>query len=104
MNQIKLFFADVESELKGTPGIQNLQNDTGTAVDIVAILNWVYAIAGVVAVGFIVFGAVKYVTAQGEPGKIREASQTLAFTVVGLIIIMLATVITNFVFTSIEGA
>ncbi len=65
--------------------------------DITMILNWVYGFAGVVAVGFIVYGAVNYVMTQGDPGKIKQAGQTIAFALIGLAVVLLAAAITNFV-------
>jgi hypothetical protein len=64
---------------------------------IVSILNWTYAIAGLVAAGFIVYGAVNYLMAQGESAKIKQASQTIAFAVIGLIVVLIATAVTNFI-------
>ena len=66
-------------------------------LDVKAILNWIYALTGIVAVGFIVYGAVNYVMSQGEPGKIKQASQTIVFAVIGLIVVLLAAALTNFV-------
>lgn len=68
-----------------------------TDLNVALILNWVYAFAGLVAVGFIVYGAVTYATTQGDPTKIRHASQSIAFALVGLAVILLAAAITNFV-------
>ncbi len=86
-------FADLKSSLSGAT--QNMPKNT--SVEIVGILNWVYAFAGLVAAGFIVYGAINYVMTQGDPGKIKQASQTIAFAIVGLIIVLLAAAITNFV-------
>lgn len=86
-------FADLKSSLSGAT--QNMPKNTG--IEIVGVLNWVYAFAGLVAAGFIVYGAINYVMTQGDPGKIKQASQTIAFAVVGLIIVLLAAAITNFV-------
>lgn len=74
---------------------------TGSDLDITAILNFVYALSGLIAVVFIVYGGILYSTAQGDPGKIKTAGQTLAFAIIGLIIVLLATVFTNFIFTSV---
>lgn len=68
-----------------------------TDIDVVSILNWVYAITGLIAVGFIIYAAVIYVTSQGDPAKYKQASQTIAFAVVGLAVVLLAAAITNFV-------
>lgn len=86
-------FADLKSSLSGAT--QNMPKNT--SVEIVGILNWVYAFAGLVAAGFIVYGAINYAMTQGDPGKIKQASQTIAFAIVGLIIVLLAAAITNFV-------
>ena len=86
-------FADLKSSLSGAT--QNMPKNT--SVEIVGILNWVYAFAGLVAAGFIVYGAINYVMTQGDPGKIKQASQTIAFAIVGLIIVLLAAAITNFI-------
>ena len=68
-----------------------------TEISVQSILNWVYALAGLVAVGFIVYGAVNYVTTQGDAGRVKQAGQTIAFAVIGLAVVLLAAAITNFV-------
>ncbi len=68
-----------------------------TKLDIPAILTWVYSFAGIVAVGFIVYGAISYAMSQGDPGKIKQASQTIAFAFVGLLVVLLAAAITYFI-------
>lgn len=68
------------------------------------ILNWVYAIAGLVAVIYIIYGAISYVMSDGNPNKITKARQTLTFAFIGLTIILIATAITNFVFVTINNA
>ncbi len=100
--KIMEFFADIKDtfESAGGEGLNRIRQ-TGTDIDITVILNFVYALAAVIAVAFIVIGGVTYATGQGDPGKIRQAGQTLAFAIIGLIIVLLATVLTNFVFTSV---
>ena len=96
---LKILAADVikpnniKKSLKGATG--NIPKNTDISVQ--AILNWVYAFAGLVAVGFIVYGAINYVTTQGDPGKIKQAGQTIALAVIGLAVVLLAAAITNFV-------
>ena len=74
---------------------QNIPRNTD--LSIADILNWVYAFGGLVAVGFIVYAAVIHATTQGDPSKIRQANQTIAYSLVGLAVILLAAAITNFV-------
>ena len=97
-----MILADIKDTLEsaGGKGIDRIK-ETGKDLDIMGILNFAYAVAAIIAVAFIVFGGIQYSIAQGEPGKVRQAGQTLAFAIVGLIIVLLATVFTNFVFTSV---
>lgn len=83
--------------------MQELPGQTGQ-LDVQVILNWVYGVAGILAVIFIVYGGVNYVIAQGEPGKIRTGGQTLAYALVGLAIILLAAAATNFAFMMVGKA
>lgn len=87
------FLADMKSSLSGAASNMPHNNN----IEVVDVLNWVYAFAGLVAVGFIVYGAVNYAMTQGDPGKIKQASQTIAFAVVGLVIVLLAAAITTFI-------
>ena len=82
-----------KEQLKGAA--DNIPKNTD--LSIADILNWVYAFGGLVAVGFIVYAAVIHATTQGDPSKIRQANQTIAYALVGLAVILLAAAITNFV-------
>lgn len=62
-----------------------------------SILNIVYFIVGIVAVGMIIYAGIQYLTANGEPDKAKKAMNTIIFSVVGLIVIIAAFAITNFV-------
>ncbi len=75
--------------------IQKIPKNTN--ISVVSILNWIYALMGLLTAGYIVFGAVKYVLSQGDPGKIKEASQAITYAVVGLIVVLVAAGITNFI-------
>lgn len=72
--------------------------------DVQNVFNWAYGAAGLVAVIFIIKSGVEYLISQGDPGKIRKATQGLIFSIVGLIIVLLAAVITGFVISSVGGA
>ena len=85
--------SNMQTELKDA--VENIPHNTD--LDVTKIFNWVYGFAGIVAVGFIVYGAMLYVTAQGDSGKIKQASQTITFAVIGLIIVLVAAAITNYI-------
>lgn len=59
------------------------------------ILSWAYLMAGVVAVVFIVKSGFEYIISQGDPSKLQKAKRGLIMSVVGLIIVILASIITN---------
>ena len=64
---------------------------------IVNIINWVMGILGFVAVIAIIIGGVQYMTSTGDPGKVKKAKDTILYAVIGLIIIIFAAAIVNFV-------
>ena len=67
------------------------------------ILNAVIAVAGIVAVIFIVKGGFDYMTSSGDAGKVQKAKQTILYAVIGLIICALSFAIVNFVIIGLLG-
>ena len=65
------------------------------------ILKGIIAIAGLIAVIFIIVGGVSYMTSAGDPGKVKKAKDTILYALIGLIVCALAFVIVNFVITKI---
>ena len=62
-------------------------NDFETLVSNIAV--WVRRISIPIAVIFIVFAGIKFITSQGNPEKITEARRMLLWTIVGLAIIFI---------------
>lgn len=89
MKTLYIFATELEQGLKKI-------KDANVDLNVTSILNWVYAISGIIAVGYIVYGAVNYVNSQGDASKAKQAAQTLVWAVIGLGVIILATAITNF--------
>lgn len=75
-----------------------------TVAQIQDVFNWAYTVAGIVAVIFIIKNAVNYMVSHGDPGKTKQATQGIIYAVVGLVIVLLAAMITTFVITAINGA
>ena len=75
-----------------------------TATMIQGIFDWAYTVAGIVAVIFIIKSAVNYMLSHGDPGKTRMATQGIIYSVVGLVVVILAAVITTFVISAVNGA
>ena len=82
----------------------SLPGQNFTKVQVQNAFNWAYTVAGLVAVAFIIYGGIKYVISQGDPGKTRSATQTIIYAVVGLIVVLMAAAITSLVTGSVSGA
>ena len=102
MNILKVF-ADGLSDVKGT--ISDLPNSSGVSGgNLTNVLYWIYAMGGIIAVAVIVYAGIKYVMSQGDPGKVKQASQIVAYAVIGLIVVVLAAAITAFATGVIGGS
>ncbi len=55
-----------------------------------AILDMVLHLAGLVAVGFVIYGGIQLITSRGEPDGMVRARQTIINALVGLVITMVA--------------
>ena len=55
------------------------------------IAKWLFNVALVVAPIMFVIGGFYYITAQGDPAKIKKAGDLITWTAIGLILIMLTT-------------
>ena len=62
-----------------------------------SILNVVYSLIGIVAVIFVIIGGFKYMTSQGEPGRVQQAKNTILYALIGLVITVSAFAITAFI-------
>lgn len=60
-------------------------------------LDLVYFIAGTVAVIVIIIGGIMYASSSGDAGRVTKAKNLLTYSIVGLIIVLVAFVITSFV-------
>lgn len=61
------------------------------------IINWVLGLLGIVAVIMILYGGFMWLTAGGSEDRITSAKKIISAAVVGLVIILLAWAIVNFV-------
>ena len=61
------------------------------------VLNSVYFAVSIAAVGVIVFGGFRYTLSQGDSGKIKRAKDTIMYALIGLLIVLSAFTITNFI-------
>lgn len=62
-----------------------------------AILDDLLRIAGIVAIAFIVYGGILYVTSQGEPDKTKQAMNTIVNALIGLAVALVAVAFVSFI-------
>lgn len=90
------------------PGYNNIQPPTGvptgglgsggTLEKIIQIGIQILIILGVVlALFFIIFSAIQWVTSEGDKQKLQAARNRLTYTIIGLLVILLAIFLVNFV-------
>jgi len=60
-------------------------------------LNLVYFLAGTISVIVIIIAGIMYASSSGDAGRITKAKNLLTYSVVGLIIVLVAFIVTNFV-------
>ena len=65
------------------------------------IISTVLFLVGIICVGMIIFGGVKYATSAGDPSKATSAKNTLTYAIIGLIVAASAYAIVTFVTGSI---
>lgn len=98
------FFTSLQ-QFAQQPTIQITKNDLGLPdgptqigpTQVEAILGTVYVAAGVVAVLAIIIGAIRFMSANGEAAKVATAKNVISYAVVGLVVVLMASAITNFV-------
>lgn len=63
------------------------------------IINILLTILGIIAVIMIIFGGIRYTTSAGDASRVKAAKDTIMYSVVGLVVAILAFAIVNFVTT-----
>lgn len=96
MNSLRIIATSIKNQVRHANGGAEAGNDALMG-SVKNIINGVMIIIGVVAVIMVIVGGVNYATSQGDPSKITKAKKTIIAGIAGLIIVMLAFAIVNFV-------
>ena len=64
------------------------------------LINVFTSVMGFLAVAMIIYGGFMLLTAQGDPARIKRGKDVVLYSVIGLILVMLAYAIVNFVMNS----
>lgn len=70
---------------------------------VINVINWVLGLLGIIAVIMILVGGFQWMTAAGNEEKVEKAKKIISAAIVGLIIILLAWAIVNFVIGTAEN-
>ena len=68
-----------------------------------AVLDLLLMVAGVITVGFIIYGGIKYILSQGQPDSTRAALHTIINALVGGVIAMMGVAIVSFIGSRLGG-
>jgi hypothetical protein len=84
---------------------QILGNGTNSGIVLIAlgIVDILLRLAAMVAVGYVIWGGVKYMTSQGESGELAAAKHTIINALVGLAIALVATTVVVFAGNRLAG-
>ena len=67
-----------------------------------SIVRWIIGISGVVAAIFLVYGGITYVTSSGDAGKVEKAKKVILYSLIGLAIVGLSSLITGAISSAIR--
>ena len=81
----------------GQEEMKTTENNHDISSIISIIINIVFFIIGIISVGFIIFGGIKYTMSAGDASKVTAAKNTIMYAAIGLIVSLLAFAIVNFV-------
>lgn len=85
---------------EGVDASGGADNGGGLGDQVKTIVNVLLYILGAIAVVMIVIGGIRYTTSNGDSSNIKSAKDTILYSVVGLIVAILAYSIINFVLSS----
>ena len=70
--------------------IQNINQIAGSAGIICTIINWIFWLLIVLTVIFVLVAAFKYLTAAGDPEKVKSAGSTLLYAAIAVVVALIA--------------
>lgn len=91
-------YADAKSQVQS--GLSNVSGaSTGADLPGIAskVVNVMLFIVGILAVIMIIFSGIRYITAHGDKGQVESAKNTLIYSIVGLVVAIIAYAIVSWV-------
>ena len=88
------------STARGNNQPDNLEGKEGIFKKVTDVLLF---LAGAVAVIVLIIGGIRYVISSGDSGQVQSAKNTILYAVVGLVVVIMAYAIVNFVINQFQG-
>ena len=88
---------DIIDNTKCVPDLNSFSDISKLPLIGLAIVDMLLYVAGIVVVGYLIYGAFLYMTSQGQPEKVANGKNTIINALVGLVITFLAITIVNFI-------
>lgn len=93
---LRLLASSIKEQVEGITDGETLESDISKGI------NMAFLVIGLVAVIMIVIGGVNYMTSQGDPSKVTKGKKIMITGLVGLLIVLLAFAIVNFVLNALQ--
>lgn len=68
-----------------------------------SVIQFLFIIAVILALGFLIYGGIKWITSSGDKAGVETARNTIIASIIGLIVVFLAYMIINLVLTFLTG-
>ena len=86
-----------ECNVEKTEGEKSLMSNVNMLINVFT------SVMGFLAVAMIIYGGFMLLTAQGDPARIKRGKDVVLYSIIGLILVMLAYAIVNFVMTNVTN-
>lgn len=87
---------EIDGICRPTMTVDDFKNGKNVTLIAVAIIELLTRVSGLIAVGFVIYGAFQYILSQGEPEGLKNAKNTITNALVGFVIVLLSTAIVQF--------
>ena len=77
--------------------VLNSNKDSDIPLILLAVVDDLLRVAGIVAVAYVIYGAIQYITSQGEPDKTARAQSVVTNALIGLGISIVAVLVVTFI-------
>ncbi len=99
---LPVWYKYIEYKYEGAVQECQLRLDIGSNPEHIALIGFaaieiMLRIAGLIAVGFVIYGGAQYITSQGEPDGVARAKNTIINALIGLAVAMIAAPIIAFI-------